>query len=151
MNVQDIITYIDSLSLGEVIYGTPNDVNIRIDRKKGPFIIIYMVEDADIDLAMDRMIPTYSFKVFVCDRTPLDAKGEVIQATVDLMMVTCIRLLMALRSQYRMDSKFTMHQSWAKYDATVSGVTADFTIKGAPVCLSNFDPTPEPTPEPDQE
>lgn len=142
--VSNIIDYIKELNLGTVVYGSTNDANLRLDRKKGPFLIIYLVQDANLDLAMERLIPQWHFNILVADRTPLDATGEVIQNTIDRMYPIAINMLRSLKTTYKMDSKFTMKQSWARYDACVSGVNVEFTITGAPMCLSQFDPEPEP-------
>lgn len=149
--ISNIIEFIKNLNLGTVIYGSTNDANVRLDRQAGPFIILYIVQDAQIDISGDRMIPQWHFNVLVCDRCPLDAKGEVIQEVIDRMYAITINLLRSLRGMYRMGSKFDVKQSWAKYDACVAGVSVEFTITGSPVCLSNFDPEPQPTPEPEHE
>lgn len=136
MFIQNFLTYIEGLDKGEVIYGSPFDANLRVDRKQGPFIIVYMVQNTELDLRMGRYIPTYSFKIFFADRCPLNAKGEVIQETVDRMMHLAVSVLSSVKERFNVkQSTFQLQTSWGKFDANLAGVTVDFDIKDMPVCL----------------
>ena len=134
--IQEFLNFLNGLNKGEIIYGSPFDANLRVDRKQGPFIIVYMVQNTELDLRMGRYIPTYSFKIFFADRCPLNAKGEVIQETVDAMMNLAIEVLSSIKNHYNAkQSTFNLQTSWGKFDANLAGVTVDFDIKDAPVCI----------------
>lgn len=137
MTIQSFLDFLTGLDKGEVIYGSPFDANLRVDRKQGPFIIVYMVQNTELDLKMGRYIPTYSFKIFFADRCALNAKGEVIQTTVDAMMTLAIEVLAAIKGKYNAkQSTFDLQTSWGKFDANLAGVTVDFDIKDRPYCLT---------------
>ena len=136
MTIQSFLDFLTGLDKGEVIYGSPFDANLRVDRKTGPFIIVYMVQNTQLDLKMGRYIPTYSFRIFFADRCPLNAKGEDIQVVVDQMMTLAINVLYSIKSDYNVrQSTFNLQTSWAKFDANLAGVTVEFEIKDMPYCL----------------
>ena len=134
--IQEFLNFLSSLDKGTVVFGSLHDVNIKLDRKQGPFLITYMVQNVDLDLRMNRYIPTYNFKMFICDRTPLNAKGEVIQETIDNMMALAIDVLSAIKNTFNvLESNFRLSTSWGKYDCNVSGVSLEFSIKDKPTCI----------------
>lgn len=136
MTIQSFLDFLTGLDKGVPVYGTPFDVNIKLDRKQGPFLITYMVQNVDLDLRMGRYIPTYNFKMFICDRVSLNAKGEVVQEIIDNMMALTIEVLTAIKNHYNvLESNFRLSTSWGKYDCNVAGVSLEFSIKDKPVCI----------------
>ena len=134
--IQEFLNFLSSLDKGTVVFGSLHDVNIKLDRKQGPFLITYMVQNVDLDLRMNRYIPTYNFKMFICDRVPLNAKGEVVQETIDDMMALAIDVLSAIKNTFNvLESNFRLSTSWGKFDCNVSGVSLEFSIKDRPVCI----------------
>lgn len=134
--IQEFLNFLSNLDKGTVVFGSLHDVNIKLDRKQGPFLITYMVQNVDLDLRMNRYIPTYNFKMFICDRVPLNAKGEVVQETIDDMMALAIDILSAIKNTFNvLESNFRLSTSWGKFDCNVSGVSLEFSIKDRPVCI----------------
>lgn len=136
MTIQSFLDFLNSLDKGTVVFGNPFDVNLRVDRKQGPFLVVYLVQNVDLDLRMNRYIPTYNFKMFICDRVSLNAKGEVIQEIIDNMMTLSIDILSTIKNHYNVkQSTFNLQTSWGRFDANLAGVTVEFEIQDRPICI----------------
>lgn len=124
--VDKILDILNSMSDVEtVLYESPSYTNIKLDRKPGPYAILYLLTDMEIDLSRGYAVEGCDVEVFFADLVKFDADGPTHQAVVDRMLGIArqfISLLLAERG-LKFDEKIELKTAYGKFDKNVTGVS----------------------------
>lgn len=109
--------------LQTVMYASPWDTNIRIDRNPTPAAIVYLIDGFTIDTSTGKRRNKCSVEIFFCTRCDFAAKGEVIKETmetVEPLVDEFVSLLYADKSLL-VDEKIVCRAAYGRFDAHVCG------------------------------
>lgn len=116
--------------LKTVIYGSPFDANVRLDRKPDPAAVLYIIKGFEVDTSTGLRYDKVDAEVFFCKRCELAQTGEktkVVLDSVEPLVNEFMSLLFAEKS-WRVSDKLTAVTAIGKFDANVAGYSLQFSL-----------------------
>lgn len=127
-----------------VLYDSPWMQNFRIDRKTGPFALMYPIVDIEDSFSNQNTYKeAISIEVFFADVVKFDADGEAHLEVVDDMYEIAKAFVhqLQLDKDIMIDGDVRMHTGYGKYDKYLSGVSVECKlVLRQPVCLASEEP-----------
>lgn len=129
--ITNIITKLDSISGLTVLYENPSYANIRLDRLTGPFAILYLVTESNIDLSKNLLFEGVNAEIYFCDRVVFNSSGSVIQSVVDAQYSNVLSFLHTLKEDKTIEypDTITMRTAYGKFDCETAGLSLELFIK----------------------
>lgn len=140
MNTIDTILQLlrDDSRIGTVLYESPYSANLKIDRLKSPYAIMYLVQSADIDIQGFRYFKTLDLEIFFCKPSDLSADGMKTQAVCDEMEPIVEDFITNLVNTRLFEfENVKLRTAVGKFDKHVTGLALELTIKEKqPYCFA---------------
>lgn len=117
-------------NLKTVMYASPWDANVRLDRKPTPAAIVYLLKGFEVDTSTGMRRDRADVEVFFCTRCDLAAKGEETKQkmeTVEPIVDEFVSLVMSEKS-FIIEEKITASAAYGKFDANVCGYSVNLTV-----------------------
>lgn len=135
MVLQDkILEILESMTEGEdallntVMYGSPFDANVRMDKKPDPAAIVYLLQSWSIDTTKMIKRKQCDTAIYFCKRYNFDAKGEVVKEVMDTVEPIVDAFISELLSDNSIIvSNIKATASYGKFDCHTCGYTLTFT------------------------
>lgn len=128
----------DAPDLKTVMYASPWDANVRLDRKPTPAAITYLLKGFEVDTSTGMRHDKVDVEVFFCTRCDLATKGEETKSkmeTVEPIVDEFISLVYAEKS-FKVDGNIVANTAYGKFDTNVCGYSVNFTIVDrVPSCI----------------
>lgn len=124
--------------LKTVMYASPWDANVRLDRNPTPAAITYLLKGFEVDTETGMRRDRVDVEVFFCTRCDFASKGEVIKGvmeSVEPIVNDFISLVYADNSFY-VDGKIKAVAAYGKFDSNVCGYSVTMTlVDRVPHCI----------------
>lgn len=115
--------------LSTVIYASPWDANVRLDRKPTPCAVVYLVSGFEVDVDSGLRKDTVDFEILFADRCNLESKGEKIKETTDRMEAVIDEFLSLLMDEKGIDvTGIKARLAYAKFDCNLAGYSLEFKV-----------------------
>ena len=130
------------------MYDSGFSANVRIDRKEGPYALLYLLSDWAIDVSKGTAKESAEAEVFFFNTAKLDATGEEKDITVNEMETLALEFIgkvMSDRSVSVIDDKIKMRSTYGRFDKFCVGVSVHIKLEERQgTCLDDLIPMPTP-------
>lgn len=131
-------------SVETVLYDSGFSANVRIDRKEGPYALLYLLTDWAIDVSKGTAKEAAEIEVFFFDKGNFDSTGEEKDVTVKAMSVIALEFVAKLMTDKTItvkDDTIKMRSTYGRYDKFCVGVSVHVNIEAKQgTCIEDLIP-----------